>query len=59
MVVRTSGEWKLMFGKSKGEQVRLIQRAIEAIRNRPDLSPDAKKRGIESLKKALNRVGVH
>ena len=33
-----------MLGKSKGDQVRLIQRAIEAIRNQPDLSPDAKKK---------------
>ncbi|NLN16141.1 MAG: hypothetical protein GX182_02350 [Firmicutes bacterium] len=47
-----------MLGKSKGDQVRLIQRAIEAIRNQPDLSPDAKKRGIESLKKALNRLSA-
>jgi hypothetical protein len=58
MVIKRRGELKNMLGKSKGEQVRLIQRAIEAIRNQPDLSPDAKKRGIESLKKALSRIGA-
>jgi hypothetical protein len=58
MVIRKRGELKPMLGKSKGDQVRLIQRAIEAIRNQPDLSPDAKKRGIESLKKALNRLSA-
>ncbi|MGI6038055.1 MAG: hypothetical protein ACOYD6_07500 [Limnochordia bacterium] len=45
-----------MLWSGKRDEIREIQGAIETIKKRKDMSPEAKERGIRSLQRALERV---